>query len=217
MRMREELDDMFANGMFQYLVKKYGAQNCENVKVKVFSIDDGLRWDDFGIKVFLSGSYSRGNGIAVGLYSDSEYARPLSPLASNFDAWSWQWYLAEKDAKGEMGDFTLRTDPGKRQEIARRFFDSFDDTLANVVPQYDVLIFLNRERLTDLELTLPDPCASQKVMTHECVNLIEERTGEQLVKNHDPTKFLDRTSQECFDEYVRMVGGMNKFKQRYLP
>jgi hypothetical protein len=115
-----------------------------------------------------------------------------------------------------MGRFTYVTDLEKRQEIAKMFFGPFDNTLANIVPHYDVLTFLNRERLSDLELMLPDPYVSQKAMTRECVKLIEERTGRTLIKNHDPRKYLDPISQEVFDEYVNVVGGIDQFKRLYV-
>jgi hypothetical protein len=109
--------------------------------------------------------------------------------------------------KREFADEKLREEAMVRQGLS--------PDLAHALSPFDAVIFLNMENIEQANKA-GQPFALHGVITHECIHIIERRTGQVIVKDFDAQhNFLDDKSVCVLAEFIKTIGEY-EFMRRYL-
>jgi len=90
----------------------------------------------------------------------------------------------------------------------------FSDELVDALSQFDAVIFVN-DRNVNLAYRAGQMFSLHSPVTHECIHIIERRTGQQIINNFNPQQYHDPVSLGVLQEFIEKVGRI-EFKRRYL-
>jgi hypothetical protein len=151
---------------------------------------------------------------------ETEYSTPIR----------WQKWTAEVDGfsfafqkavvKGVVDgpvpvvfrDILPLTSLDERREAARKIIGDFDDEVAERAAGYNAVIFLNHDLILKRKTTVNNYPAL--VIAHECINIIEETTGQTLIEGHDANILFDAPTLETYREFQQKIGE-DTLKQLY--
>jgi hypothetical protein len=93
--------------------------------------------------------------------------------------------------------------------------NGLDPELADALSQFDAVIFVNHHNITRAykagqAFPLHGP------LTHECIHVIERRTGQQVIKDFDSDRqYHDDISSRILIDFIDSIG-LEEFRRRYL-
>jgi hypothetical protein len=195
-------DDRFATDILRYVAKKYGAAECANLKVKLAHCGTPAGW---GQVWSLARDTLDKNRLAT------EYTR--APKVESPDGWekvNFNLFQAVKQ-NTQTGEIVSASEDERKKHMVEH---GFSDELADALSQFDAVIFVN-DRNVNLAYRAGQMFPLHGPLTHECIHIIERRTGKQIISNFDPQQYHDPVSLGVLQEFIEKVG-LFEFKRRYL-
>lgn len=188
----------------RHLSERYDAPECANLKVKVvcYSTLDG--WME--LRPFAE----------PGLDSE-RLAKEYREAPKIGDSNSWRkvngvlFQIAMRDnSTGKIAS----ADEKQRKLIMIEH--GLNEEVANALSPFDAVIFVNGSNIKRGFKTGRRPFPLHAVLTHECINLIERRTGQTIIQDFDAKNmYCDDPSAEALVKFIGKIG-RNEFVRRYL-
>jgi hypothetical protein len=196
-------DDRFVADMLQHLAEKYHAPECASLKVKVVHCRTLEGWMELWP---LARASTNPDTLS------REYRR-VPEMQSPTDWRNINALLFQAKAQNTTtGVTSFANEKQRRQKMIEH---GFSPELANALSTFDAIIFTNADNIRQASRA-GQPFSLQTVVTHECINLIERRTGQTIIKDFDAEhSYCDDQSAEALAELANKIG-QKEFAHRYL-
>ena len=195
--------ETFVADMLRHVAAKYNAPECADLKTKVVLCETH---DDWGELWSLAKQALNPDRLST------EYKEP--PQIQTSSGWVKQNALTLQVVMKNLttGRVISADEKVKRQTMIDYGIDADQ---ASALSSFDAVMFVNNTNVKQaLRAGLAFPL--HLVLAHECINIIEQRTGQRIIQGFDAkTMFSDRQSVEAVLELMRRIGH-NEFRHRYL-
>ena len=196
-------NDVFVAEMLRHLAEKYNAAQCADLKVKVAHCATLDGWMEVWSLAKLGLDCDRlrteyGEALRMEILDDWRNVNCLLLQVAVQDTSTGKIAFADENQKEQ-----IMVEHGLRAEVA------------NALSPFDAIIFVNDSNVKQA-FRAGQPFPLHLVLTHECINLIERRTGQTIIKDFDPShKYYDDPSGEALVHFIDKIG-QNEFARRYL-
>lgn len=196
-------NDHFVADMMRHLSEKYDAPQCANLKVKV-------------VHYSTLGSWMELWSLAEPGLDRERLAKEYreTPEMGGSDSWrnvnGFLFQGAVQDTS--TGKIAFADEDQRNQMMIER---GLNGEVAKALSPFDAVIFVNDSNIKEA-FKAGQPFPLHVVLTHECINLVERRTGQTFIKDFDAkNRYYDDPSAENLGEFVDKIG-RNEFVRRYL-
>jgi hypothetical protein len=195
-------DDRFASEMLRHVAEKYGAPQCANLKVKVAHCGTREGW-------------KRVRSLAMQALDKKRLAKEYTkaPETDGSDSWekiNFNLFQAVKQ-NTNTGEIVSASENEWKEQMVKH---GLSDELADALSQFDAVIFVN-DRNVNLAYQAGQMFPLHGPVTHECIHIIERRTGQHIISGFNPQQYHDPVSLEVLQEFIAKIGP-DEFKRRYL-
>jgi hypothetical protein len=195
-------DDRFATDMLRYVAEKYGAPKCANLKVKVAHCGTPSGWRQ--VWSLVRDALDR-NRLA------REYT--IAPKVDSPDGWEKVnlnlFQVMEQDTHTD--EIVSASEDERKKHMVEH---GFSNELADALSQFDAIIFVNDHNV-NLALSAGQMFPLHGPVTHECIHIIERRTGQQIISDFNLQQYHDSVSLTVLQEFIEKVG-LIQFRRRYF-
>lgn len=195
-------EDLFAADMLRHVSEKYGAPQCANLKVKVAHSGTHEGW----MQVWSLARHALDKKRLA-----KEYTR--APETDSPDSWektNFNLFQAVKQ-NTETGQIVSASEDERKEQMVEH---GLSDELADALSPFDAVIFVN-DRNVNLARQAGQMFPLHGPVTHECIHIIERRTGQQIISGFNPQEYHDPVSLAVLQEFIAKIG-LDEFKRRYI-
>jgi hypothetical protein len=195
-------DDRFATDMLRYVAEKYGAPKCASLKVKVAHCGTRSGWGQ--VWSLVRDALDR-NWLA------KEYTR--APKVDSLRDWEKVNFnlFQVMELNTHTGEIVSASEDERKKHMVEH---GFRDELADALSQFDAIIFAN-DRNVNLALRAGQMFPLHGPVTHECIHIIEGRTGQRIISDFNLQQYHDPVSMTVLQEFIEKVG-LIEFRRRYF-
>lgn len=196
-------DDRFLADMLQHLSEKYHAPQCASLQVKVVHYGTLEGWMELWS---LAKASTDADNLSI------EY-REVPKMESSSDWRNVNALLFQAKVQDTATGMTSFADEEQREQ--KMIEHGLRPELANALSPFDATIFVNGTNIRQA-FKAGQPFPLHVVLTHECINLIERRTGQTIIKDFDAKhRYYDDQSAQALVELTNKIG-QKEFARRYL-
>jgi hypothetical protein len=195
-------DDRFAADMLHHVAEKYGAPQCANLKVKVAHCGTREGW--MRVRSLAKEALDKKK-------LEKEYTKaPETDSSDNWEKINLNLFQAVKQ-NTHTGQMVSASEDERREQMVEH---GLGDELADALSPFDATIFVN-DRNVNLASQAGQMFPLHGPITHECIHIIERRTGQHIISGFNPQQYHDPVSLAVLQEFIAKIG-RDEFKHRYL-
>jgi hypothetical protein len=105
----------------------------------------------------------------------------------------------------------MASDLDERRKMAMGVFAEVDPEVAVWAWRWDVLFFMDAERMLFLKEHHLDPFTAHKMLTTQCLAIIQERAGIRIIRSYDLTVLAGEMMLEIFNGFAEKIWGTSHY------